>query len=196
MAYEISNPLTVLMGRLGFLGVLDELTPEMLAKHLGVMQDHAARIAETVKNLQIFAHPALGVRESLGLLELLQQSASMSQARLGRVQVALVVEPDSISTTGDPGLLEQVFTSLFVSVAEAADGEDGLWLPLSRSSPMWKYRLGGRDLVHRTEAVSWSTVVPGPTHLGFWCDIGFFDRKRARRAHVLLQKRSGFAIST
>ena len=118
VAYEISNPLTVLLGRLEFLKVLDSPDSATVEKHIGVMQEHASRIASTVKNLQIFAHPALGGREPVRLLTLLQAAATAAQARMGRVQVAVVSEAEELSTTGDPALLEQVFTALFVTVAQ------------------------------------------------------------------------------
>ena len=89
VAYEISDPLTVLLGRLEFLEMLDNVEPDTLQKHLDIMKKHAGRIATTVRNLQVFAHPALGARGSVSLLSVLQRSAEVSRTRLGRGQIVL-----------------------------------------------------------------------------------------------------------
>jgi signal transduction histidine kinase len=142
VAYEISNPLTVLLGRLEFLAVAETPSPESVQRHLEVMQAHASRIASTVKNLQVFAHPALGVRESIPLEGLLQAAIESSQARIGRVQVALVVEPDNLSTTGDPALLGQVFTALFIAVAEGAGRRGRLVVQAKMADGTCEIRIG------------------------------------------------------
>jgi CheY-like chemotaxis protein len=165
VAYEISNPLTVLLGRLEFLGVLDNPEPSLVERHLGIIHDHAARIASTVKKLQVFAHPALGVRESIGISQLLQAAVAASQARMGRVQIAVLVEPEDLSTTGDPGLLEQVFTALFISVAEGAGRRGRLVIRASEEAGDCQILIGGDGGPISKE--DWRLVEGAPQGLGF-----------------------------
>jgi CheY-like chemotaxis protein len=165
VAYEISNPLTVLLGRLEFLSVTDNPSPEMVNRHLQVMQAHAARIASTVKNLQVFAHPALGVRESISLHTLLQAGVQASRARIGRVQVAVVVEPENLSTTGDPALLEQVFTALFIAVAEGAGRRGRLLVNATLGSDGCQIQIG-TDLGEMASK-QWVSLESTPQGLGF-----------------------------
>ena len=169
VAYEISNPLTVLLGRLEYLGVLEELDPDVLERHLEIMQQHAARIATTVRNLQIFAHPALGAREAVSILGVLQSSAEVSRARLGRVQVALVVEPSTLSTTGDPVLLEQVFTALFVAVADGAGRRGRLVVRASLVGEQVEVWIGNEGQLPdaKAEKIPWLPVGDSDRGAGF-----------------------------
>lgn len=165
VAYEISNPLTVLLGRLEFLSMIENPDPQVINRHLKVMRSHAARISSTVKNLQVFAHPALGVRESVSILTILQSAVLAAQARVGRVQIALVVEPSDLSSTGDPALLEQVFTALFITVAEGSGR-------LARIVVQARKQDGNCQVVVGTDSnlandVDWAPVDQAPQGLGF-----------------------------
>jgi CheY-like chemotaxis protein/signal transduction histidine kinase len=165
VAYEISNPLTVLLGRLEFLAVAETPDPQLVHRHLGVMQAHASRIASTVKNLQVFAHPALGVRESVPLAGLLQAAMESSQARIGRVQVALVVEPENLSTTGDPALLEQVFTALFIAVAEGSGRRGRLVVQAKMVDEICQIRIGTDP--SETMGAEFLSLESAPQGIGF-----------------------------
>jgi len=165
VAYEISNPLTVLLGRLEFLGVLEDPDPALVRRHLGVMQQHAVRIASTVKKLQVFAHPALGVRESFRLSDVLQSAVVASQSRMGRVQIAVLVEPEDLSITGDPGLIEQVFTSLFYSVAEGTERRGRLVIRATENDGLSQVFVGG-DGIPSLES-DWERVEGSDQRFGF-----------------------------
>ena len=165
VAYEISNPLTVLLGRLEFLSMIENPNPQVINRHLKVMRSHAARISSTVKNLQVFAHPALGVRESVSILTILQSAVLAAQARVGRVQIALVVEPSDLSSTGDPALLEQVFTALFITVAEGS-GRLGRIVVQARKQDGNCQVIVGTDS-NLANCVDWAPVDQAPQGLGF-----------------------------
>jgi signal transduction histidine kinase/CheY-like chemotaxis protein len=165
VAYEISNPLTVLLGRLEFLSVIDSPSPQMVNRHLKIMRSHAARISSTVKNLQVFAHPALGVRESVSVSTMLQSAVLAAQSRIGKVQIALVVEPSDLSTTGDPALLEQVFTALFITVAEGS-GRLGRIVVKSSIEDGNCQILVGTDS-HLANDVEWAPMEQAAQGLGF-----------------------------
>lgn len=165
VAYEISNPLTVLLGRLEFLSVIDSPNPQMINRHLKIMRSHAARISSTVKNLQVFAHPALGVRESVSISTMLQSAVVAAKSRVGRAQVALLVEPSDLSTTGDPALLEQVFTALFITVAEGA-GRLGRIVVKATIEDGNCQILVGTDS-HLAINVDWAPLEQAPQGVGF-----------------------------
>ena len=136
VAYELSNPLTVLQGRLEFMEMLTELDRAEVEKHLRIVKDHAERISDTVRKLQIFAHPALGTRDSVSLPEVLEGALESLCSRLGRVQIVLEIASSQLTTTGDPSLLKQVFTALILSASDdagrvgrlvvAAEGAEGM----------------------------------------------------------------------
>ena len=118
VAYELSNPLTVLQGRLEFLGMLTDLKPSDVDAHLKIVKSHAERISRTVRNLQVFAHPALGTRDSVSIPEVVRSSAETLSSRLGRIELVMQLMPVELTTSGDPALLKQVFTALILSVAD------------------------------------------------------------------------------
>ncbi|MEC7242402.1 MAG: response regulator, partial [Myxococcota bacterium] len=169
VAYELSNPLTVLQGRLEFMEMLPEWNRSELEKHLRIVKDHAERISDTVRNLQIFAHPALGSRDSVSLPAVLEGSLENLASRLGRVQVVLEIESQALSTPGDPTLLKQVFTALVLSVADEAGRVGRLVVEATASDGMVEVTIAREGLAQReaSSTAAWEVVSETARGAGF-----------------------------
>ena len=126
IAKEINNPLAVILGRLELMAALGYGDPQVTARHLGVVTDHAQRIAEFVDNLNVLARAGAGHREEMSLLAVLDEAQDGCRRRLGRVQVLRMLDPPELTIWANPEQLSQALRVLFFACGDAMRGRGRL----------------------------------------------------------------------
>jgi two-component system NtrC family sensor kinase len=119
IAKEINNPLAVILGRLELLAALGYSEPELLARHLAVVTDHAQRIAQFVQNLDVLARPGKGPAEELLLEGLLEDVEVRCGRRLGNIRISRSIEPPELRVRANPALVAQAFGAIFNACGDA-----------------------------------------------------------------------------
>jgi signal transduction histidine kinase len=118
LAQEITNPLSVIHGRVEVLQAMRQIKPADLQRQLAIMADHCGRIAGLVRNLQTLAVPPSIHRKWLPLDELIEQAISQAGRRLRRVQIETQMGPVRIRIYVDPKLFVQLLASLLCFAGE------------------------------------------------------------------------------
>lgn len=119
IAKEINNPLAVILGRLELLVTLGYSDPELLARHLAVVGDHAQRIAQFVRFLDVLARPGVGQVGEVALDQMLERVEQNSGRRLGHIRVERSVDPPEMVIRANPQHLEMAFSALFNACGDA-----------------------------------------------------------------------------
>jgi CheY-like chemotaxis protein len=118
LAQEITNPLSVIHGRVEVLQAMRQIKPADLQRQLAIMADHCGRIAGLVRNLQTLAVPPSIHRKWLPLDELIEQAISQAGRRLRRVRIETQMGPVRIRIYVDPKLFVQLLASLLCFAGE------------------------------------------------------------------------------
>jgi CheY-like chemotaxis protein len=104
------------------------------------------------------------------------------------VQVALVVEPEKLSTTGDPALLEQVFTALFIAVAEGAGRRGRLVVQAKMVDENCQIRIGSE--LSETVGAEFLPLDSSPQGIGFGATLaGAIVREHGGRLRCCQKER-------
>mgnify|MGYP006081419511 CR=1 FL=1 len=126
VAFDIATPLTVILGRLGFLYALDGSLGEGVSKQLRIIREHVNRISSTVSNLQIFASLDCEEPKSIDPLALLEGSAARALSYDKSLSINCDFEAGFQSgkhqIQGDQTLLSQALEALMKSVALSSIG--------------------------------------------------------------------------
>ncbi len=129
LAQEITNPLSVIHGRVEVLQAMRQIKPADLQRQLAIMADHCGRIAGLVRNLQTLAVPPSIHRKWVPLDELLELAIQQAGRRLRRVRIETQMGPVQIRIYVDPKLFVQLLTSMLCFAGDHSP--DGSVLELS-----------------------------------------------------------------
>jgi len=114
---EITSPLAVLLGRIELLQTLGSPPPELLARHLTVMGEHARRIATVVQDLDALAVQGRGGLAPVGLRELIETVCDEHAASLSRLNLRVQLGTEDLYTSGHAHRLQQVLATLLIQLA-------------------------------------------------------------------------------
>ncbi len=120
VAHEINNPLAVILFRLELLEGREQLGDD-LRKQLGVLGQHAQRIAAIVRNLQTFARPGGASRQIFRARDLLTTACEVAAPTLGTTPVHAHI-PGWLHLRADRGRVEQVLVNLLTNAVAAMKG--------------------------------------------------------------------------
>jgi PAS domain S-box-containing protein len=127
VAHEINNPLS---GVLIYAELLKDALKEnpQLQKDVQEIIDQTLRCKKIVSELLEFSRQSIGKTSSFSLDHLLNLCLNLllKQALFYDIKVNISIDPDMPQMYGDIGQLQQVFTNLFISAADAMEGKGEL----------------------------------------------------------------------
>jgi CheY-like chemotaxis protein len=128
VAFDIATPLTVLLGRLGFLEAMEGSLETSVNKQIRIIKEHAHRISSTVSKLQIFASMDCEEPKSIVPLNLLKRSATGVSTADNSINIDCVLEAETGRSSplikGDEALLQQAFEAIIKCVSKSSIGSD------------------------------------------------------------------------
>jgi PAS domain S-box-containing protein len=136
IAHEIRNPLAICSSAAQFL-MEEDITPEFRRECADKIHTGIQRASIIIENLLRFARPS--ERSEFGdvtLSSLIQETLTFisNQARLQKVKISSHLADDSLRTTGNASLLQQVFLNLFLNGIKAMPEGGRLHVSLEKAS--------------------------------------------------------------
>jgi len=128
IGHEINNPLQVILSRVQLMQ--HACKEDRVLSGLEVVEEHAARISQIVRNLMDFSQEssAEGEMRALEVHELIARSRSLVAHFFTTKQIKVIMHlPESLpQVRGRSGPLEQVFVNLLLNACQAMDDEGTL----------------------------------------------------------------------
>ncbi len=141
IAHEINNPVGVVSMYAQLLGeeLRESLGPEAAAlEQVKTIEEHAATVAEIVRNLLQFSRKSEGRRQAFDVRRAVERALAIVEHQRMLRDVALErhleVEPPP-EVVGDEGQLAQVVLNLLVNACHALDGQGRLEVAVTRAGP-------------------------------------------------------------
>lgn len=110
LARELTDPMSIVQGRLELLLDLRVTDPEVVRRHLAVALEHALRVTATLRNLRLVGRTAEHNPEPVRLADAIREALDLVGPRKDQVLVRL--EPEELSVGGDAALTARVLASL------------------------------------------------------------------------------------
>ena len=132
LAHEITNPLSVIHGRVEVLQAMRQVKPADLQRQLAIMSDHCKRIAGMIRNLQALSVPVSISRSWIMLDELLNDSLNQIGRRMGRVKLDADFGPIRPRMYADPAMMLRMLSSLLSFAADQSPSGSTLTLRASQ----------------------------------------------------------------
>jgi signal transduction histidine kinase len=122
IAHEVNNPLAVIQGRIEMLRAVPEMSADMRARHLDVLEEHCLRVARIVQNLHSFARPRTPDCKWTTVAYIFEIALERLGRRVERVSIEQTV-PRGLKVFGDEQQLCQVMVNLInLSIDLSPDG--------------------------------------------------------------------------
>ena len=128
LAHEITNPLSVIHGRVEVLQAMRQVKPADLQRQLAIMSDHCKRIAGMVRNLQTLSVPVSISRSWIMLDEVLNDSLEQIGRRIGRVELDADFGPIRPRMYADRTMMLRLVSSLLSFAADQSPSGSTLTL--------------------------------------------------------------------
>ncbi|MEQ1505077.1 MAG: hypothetical protein ABMB14_22780 [Myxococcota bacterium] len=139
LARELTDPMSIVQGRLELLLDLGVSDPEVVRRHLQVALDHARRVTATLQNLRLVGRTAEPSAEPIRLDDAVREALDLVGPRKG--QVIKAIEPHDLAIGGDAALTGRVLASLLRQSLEAL-GRGNVYLRARRTRSQVLIRIG------------------------------------------------------
>jgi len=126
LAHEVKNPLSAVLGY-AQLSKRKLSQPEVLKKHLDIIENETRRCNEIIGNLMQFSRQEKGEFTDVTINEVVEKSVGIVDHQLGlkNVQVNMELAPDIPEIIGNPNQLQQVLMNLAINAQQAMDPDGG-----------------------------------------------------------------------
>lgn len=120
VAHEIGNPIGIVLGYLELIADQD-LTEEERRDFLDRMEEEIIRINDIIRQLLDFSRPSEGVRESVGVHDILLKTLDIltPQPMIKDIGIDLRLKASRDRVHADPNQLQQVFLNIIINAADA-----------------------------------------------------------------------------
>lgn len=123
VAHEMGAPLQVIDGRAKQLINQPDASPESRQRNLNIIRHQAERITNIVRQLLTLARPYNLRTREMNLSDLLTGISDVLETTATRADVGIKVDiPEDLTASGDPELLNQVFTNICLNAIQAMPG--------------------------------------------------------------------------
>ena len=112
LARELSDPVSVVLGRLELLQAVENPEIGDVLRHVAVALGHARRIATTLTNMRLVGHAQPGQMSTCSVGEILDESMELLVHELKRVAISVKLEPSEIEIVGDAAYIVRVLADL------------------------------------------------------------------------------------
>jgi C4-dicarboxylate-specific signal transduction histidine kinase len=124
VCHEVSNPLAAIDSMVQILRSKRGASPEMLERGLASISSNIARVLAITRTLTDFSRVRGGVRKSVALAQVVEETASLFRHRAGAPGVAVEVAiAPALAALGEPSQLEQVVLNVLLNAAQAMGGQ-------------------------------------------------------------------------
>ena len=127
LAHEVKNPLSAVLGY-AQLSKRKLSQPEVLKKHLDIIESETRRCNEIISNLMQFSRQEKGEFTDVTINEVVKKSVGIVDHQLGlnNVQVNMQLAPDIPEIVGNPNQLQQVLMNLSINAQQAMEPDGGI----------------------------------------------------------------------
>lgn len=139
LARELTDPMSIVQGRLELLLDLGVSDPEAVRRHLDVALDHARRVAATLRNLRLVGWTPTLLAGAVSLGQVVEEALGLLGRRRERVLVR--VEPPDLQASGEGPVATRVLSSVLRQALESA-GRASVHLRARRRGPHVVLRIG------------------------------------------------------
>ena len=139
VARELTDPMTILQGRLELMLDLGVSDPESVRRHIELALDHAHRVTATLRNLRLVGRAPTSHLEPVPLRHAVDDALDLLGAR--KTRVGIDIHPLELEVSSDRPILSRVIASLIRASLEAA-GRSGVTLGATRRPHQVDLRIG------------------------------------------------------
>ncbi len=112
LARELSDPVSVVLGRLELLQAVERMEPENVQRHVSAALAHARRLATTLTNMRLVGQFNPDRAGRCLISEVLDESMELLVHELKRVAISVELEPADLDVVGHSALFGRVVADL------------------------------------------------------------------------------------